>query len=107
MKRLPVVIVLFLVLTGVQYLKKQQIGTPTETGSSTEIEQAYNDRLEDVQVKGGGRVVKLLPDDLDGSKHQKFIVAVNSNLTVLISHNIDLAPRVKSLKHWPRRWRMV
>ena len=44
-------------------------------------------------VEFGARVTRTLSDDLDGSRHQRFIVAVDG-LTVLIAHNIDLAPRV-------------
>ena len=44
------------------------------------------------------RVVKTLPDDIDGDQHQRFIVAIDRMpspiQTVLIAHNIDLAPRV-------------
>ena len=40
-----------------------------------------------------GTVVRELPDDNDGSRHQRFILDVGDNHTVLISHNIDLASR--------------
>lgn len=41
-----------------------------------------------------GEVSKLLPDDLKGSKHQHFLVAVSPKQTIKIAHNIDLAPYV-------------
>lgn len=41
-----------------------------------------------------GVVERLLADDLEGSRHQRFIVRLASGRTLLISHNIDLAPRV-------------
>lgn len=37
------------------------------------------------------RVVKTLPDDNDGSRHQRFLVEGNDGNTVLVAHNIDLA----------------
>lgn len=47
---------------------------------------------------GEGRVSRLLPDDDDGSRHQRFIVTLATGQTVLIAHNVDLAPRVANLK---------
>jgi hypothetical protein len=52
----------------------------------------------DVQVKGEGTVTRLLPDDLNGRRHQRFIVRLASGQTLLITHNIDLAPRVEGLR---------
>jgi len=50
------------------------------------------------QVQGSGRVTRILSDDNDGSRHQRFILELSSGRTLLIAHNIDLAPRVSSLK---------
>lgn len=49
------------------------------------------------QVEGAGTVVKILPDDNNGSRHQRFIIRLDSGRTLLIAHNIDLAPRVSPL----------
>ena len=43
-------------------------------------------------------VLKVLHDDEDGSRHQKFLLRLPSSLTVLIAHNIDLAPRIEDLR---------
>lgn len=69
----------------------------TETAaavSNAEIEQAFKARKSDVQVSGHGVVIKLLKDDNKGSRHQKFLVRINAQQTLLFAHNIDLAPRV-------------
>jgi hypothetical protein len=44
----------------------------------------------DVQVEGEGTVIRILSDDVDGSRHQRFIVQLASGQTLLITHNIDL-----------------
>ncbi|EHD0094933.1 DUF3465 domain-containing protein [Vibrio vulnificus] len=62
------------------------------------LQQAYQSQQSDIQVQGFGQVVKVLPDDNDGSKHQKFILKLNSGQTLLVAHNIDLAPRIPNLK---------
>ena len=43
-------------------------------------------------------MVKVLPDDNEGSRHQKFILELASGQTILIAHNIDLAPRIPDLR---------
>ncbi len=59
-----------------------------------QLEHAFENRLSDMQVKGHGTIVKLLPDDRDGIQHQRFIIQLSSGRTLLIAHNSDLAPRV-------------
>lgn len=55
---------------------------------------AYNDKVAKLQIKAQGTIVKILKDDLEGSRHQRLLLRVNDNQTVLIAHNIDLAPRI-------------
>ncbi|EJL6507105.1 DUF3465 domain-containing protein [Vibrio cholerae] len=62
------------------------------------LQQAYLSQQSDLQVQGFGQVSKVLPDDNDGSRHQKFILKLNSEQTLLVAHNIDLAPRIPNLK---------
>ena len=62
------------------------------------IGRAFASRASDVQVEGEGKVIRLLADDLDGSRHQRFIVQLASGQTLLITHNIDIAPRITGLK---------
>lgn len=58
----------------------------------------HKNKLKKIQVSGFGKVYKILPDDLKGDKHQRFLLQITPELTILIAHNIDLAPRVSSLK---------
>jgi hypothetical protein len=62
------------------------------------IADAFANQQSNVQVSGRGRVIKILSDDNDGSRHQRFILSLSSGQTLLVAHNIDLAPRINSLK---------
>lgn len=66
--------------------------------TDTALEHAYLNRLRHHQVRGQGTVLKLLPDDNKGSRHQRFLLQLASGRTLLISHNIDLAPRIESIQ---------
>jgi len=62
------------------------------------IADAYTRRLADVPVEAEGRVLKVLPDDNQGSRHQRFLLDTGFSHTVLVAHNIDLAPRIADLQ---------
>lgn len=62
------------------------------------IEQAFREGLSDQQLSGAGTVVKVLRDDNRGSRHQRFLLELPSGLTLLVAHNIDLAPRIDGLR---------
>jgi hypothetical protein len=66
--------------------------------SDKALENAFENKISGVQVGGSGKVVKILPDDNKGSRHQRFILKLNSNQTLLIAHNIDLSPKIENLK---------
>lgn len=59
---------------------------------------AFRAGRSDILVIGEGRVEKVLRDDNKGSRHQRFLLALDSGQTVLIAHNIDLAPRIPDLR---------
>ncbi len=62
------------------------------------IMHAYQQQLSNIQVQSKGEVKAILADDNDGSRHQKMILKLENGLTVLVAHNIDLAPRVEGLR---------
>lgn len=109
MTRLPraVIIAVACVVLVAQYGCSPTVA-PTETSAGGQITsvgdgdasfaRAFADRARGVELEGQGTVSKLLPDDTDGARHQRFIVRLDSGQTVLISHNIDIAPRVDSLR---------
>jgi len=47
-----------------------------------------------VWMQTGGHVARILSDDNDGARHQRFILDVGAGHTVLVAHNIDLAERI-------------
>ena len=58
---------------------------------------AFRDHAHDLQVQGSGVVERVLPDDTEGGRHQRFILRLASGQTLLVAHNIDVAPRVEGL----------
>lgn len=75
-------------------------GLSTAAGDHTAaaLENAVSNRLSNQQLAGQAEVVKILPDDNNGSRHQRFIVKLNSGRTLLVAHNIDLAQRIDTLR---------
>ena len=67
-------------------------------GPTSAIDAAFEARRSDAWVEDAGIVERVLADDRDGSRHQRFIVRLASGRTVLIAHNIDLAPRLEPLR---------
>jgi hypothetical protein len=62
------------------------------------IGRAFASRASNVQVDGEGTVTRVLPDDVKGPRHQRFIVELASGQTLLFAHNIDIAPRIDGLQ---------
>jgi hypothetical protein len=84
-----------------QYRQFTSAGGPVtgvESVDDAALAPATESRASGVQLEGQGKVIKVLPDDNNGSRHQRFILELPSGQTLLIAHNIDLAPRITSLK---------
>jgi hypothetical protein len=62
------------------------------------LERAFRDGSSNIQVEGQGVVTRTLSDDNDGSRHQRFILRLASGRTLLVAHNVDLAPRIDPLR---------
>ncbi len=62
------------------------------------LQKAYQTQQSDLQIRGSGTVIKVLKDDIKGSQHQRFILKLDSGQTLLVAHNIDLAPRIPNLR---------
>lgn len=66
--------------------------------SDQAITEAYQNQLSNIQISGSGKVIRILSDDNKGSCHQRFILLLSSGQTLLVAHNIDLAPKISTLQ---------
>jgi hypothetical protein len=66
-------------------------------GSDQSIAAAFESHASNIQVGGEGTVIRVLADDVAGDRHQRFILRLSSGQTLLVAHNIDLAPRIDGL----------
>lgn len=68
--------------------------TVADAGAQS-ITNAFERKQSNVVVECEFEVIKLLRDDNQGDRHQKMLLQLPStSQTVLLAHNIDLAPRV-------------
>jgi len=74
------------------------VAPATRDSGDAAVEAAFANRLSNQQLAGQGTVVKVLADDTNGSRHQRFIIRLDSGRTLLVSHNIDLAQRIDTLR---------
>jgi len=99
MKKLLVILILAYLAYG--YIQGNPDLVPADfSGGSQDNQQlisAFENQQSDVQVSGTGTVVRTLADDTQGSRHQRFILRISPNPTILVAHNIDLAPRINAL----------
>jgi hypothetical protein len=59
---------------------------------------AYRTHQSRVEVCGRGVIARVLKDDTQGARHQRFIVRLPAGHTLLIAYNYDLAPRIDGLR---------
>lgn len=80
-----------------QYLPNQETNNSTSprTNNRTEsnIDKVVAGRKSGQMVLIEARIIKHLRDDLKGDKHQKMLLKTGKH-TLLLAHNIDIAPRV-------------
>jgi len=71
----------------------------TSSAANTDaiLAQLFQQQRSNVQVQGSGTVSRLLADDNQGGRHQRFILRLASGQTLLVAHNIDVAPRLDGL----------
>lgn len=70
------------------------VAAPAYDETAARIAAAHREQRSDLWFEAEGVVERLLEDDRHGSRHQRFIVRLSNEHTLLIAHNIDLAERV-------------
>jgi hypothetical protein len=86
-----------MVLVAVAYLRIEQAPI-TAARETSAAEALFSTPRNGAIVEVRGTVERLLSDDNDGSRHQRFIVRVDGSRTLLVAHNVDIAPRVSNLE---------
>lgn len=81
---------LALVLAVVIYFDGRSDSVTTD--SDTALVDAIRTHATHVWVETDATVVKILADDQDGDRHQRFLVDVEGK-SLLVAHNIDIAAR--------------
>jgi hypothetical protein len=103
-------IVLAVVLAATWYLNRQVADAPPAEARDAPAEtlqqpeagpdaarQAFERKAGGEMLRAEGRIERILADDNDGSPHQRFIIMTDSGLSLLVAHNIELAPRLDGL----------
>jgi hypothetical protein len=100
MKRLFIAVLIAMGVYG--YIQNNPDVISTFAGESIQsdnsVADAYQNQVSDIQVSGSGNVSSILSDDNKGSRHQRFILRLSSGQTLLVAHNIDLAPKINTLQ---------
>jgi hypothetical protein len=98
-RSLTIVIVLFAIsVVGCSSHQPTFESQTTPAESDRILRRAFEQHSEQLQVEGEGVVKRVLSDDNDGSRHQRFILLLGSGQTLLVAHNIDIAPRISGLQ---------
>lgn len=94
--RLWLLIAFIIVFVAARQYQPETVSTDTD--DAVTVAALYQQQQSDVQIEVTATVSRLLSDDNKGSRHQRFIVELNDGLTLLVAHNIDLAPRINDLR---------
>jgi len=97
-RRPPYATIIALVVVGAYYIFNEDPGTAPSPPTRSSIETLFDERFDGSMIESAGIVERVLPDDTDGSRHQRFILKLDNGQTLLVAHNIDLASRLEGLK---------
>lgn len=95
--------IIFVVWVATQYIftppSQDSAGPLSESKENlpiglSDVRTLFERQQSGIMVSVEGNVTRILSDDNDGSRHQRFTISAQEDLSLLIAHNIDLAPRV-------------
>ncbi len=92
-----IVVTVAIISMGSQLLERVDSSGTKSNSSSQSSDSRESSYQSGKQVRATGKVIRILSDDLKGSRHQRFILQV-SDRTLLIAHNIDIASRITNLR---------
>lgn len=95
MKKLALLVAL---LASAYAAYQHYASTPADLQADRAVAEVPAATLATGEISGTGTVTRILPDDTKEARHQRFIVRLASGQTLLVTHNIDIAPRVSPLK---------
>ena len=90
---LPVLVLLGLALYQYYHVERDRVDDG-RNGADNTVQLAYAAQRSGVWLETSGRVIRVLRDDNEGSRHQKFILELDDGHSVLVAHNVDLARRI-------------
>ena len=101
---LPVLMVLGLLLYQ-YYVPNSQTANHEIVAQQDGVQQAYAAGQSGIWLETRGRINRVLRDDNEGARHQKFILELDDGHTVMVAHNIDLARRIPARENLSLRVR--
>ena len=109
-RRILLRLIVLLLVAGLAWYKNRPSGQPAAPAAmpgasaiavqsaDAQLARAFETHARDLRVQDRGTVSRVLPDDTTGSRHQRFILRLDNGQSILIAHNIDLAPRLEPLR---------
>jgi hypothetical protein len=98
--KIIVTLIFAAILGGYEYFQKSGSTSASAPAISNQqqtldrIRKAANNQESGWWLTVEGTVIKLLKDDTKGHEHQKFLIKLAPDITLLVAHNTTLAKRV-------------
>lgn len=93
-----VIFIVSLTLTGCDSKQTESKQSAQTQDDFVLISQAFHTKQSGIFVQAHGLVGNIFADDTAPPRHQRFVVRLPSGQTLLVAHNIDIAPRIEDLR---------